>query len=866
MSQNDKSGIGAKFLKMMARAVWTAIKANPKGALLAGAAETVAGGFDLAGEAGRHLKAILDVEMPNRAKAVRALHAASAFDPDSARNLALDEVFVVFGEGGLDLSILGEFDAAAIKHRIGRYFGHVPTHLTNRTSATFASAAKHRTEPVNLVTGAERLADLFPVGLDFAGDGRRLPRCNASLQHYIASGTFADVWLCQLENGTNVIAKIFKAICESELPGHEAAVYRKLHRDGRCYQAAALLHDNLAPEPAPHWLLFDHQPGAMSLRAWIDAYGHRVPVLAAIEMVRRIARACHEVHSRGVVHCDLKPENILVTTRGLPLLVDFGVSRRAFVQGGTGTTVLGFGKVLGGSMGFMSREQKRGDDATPDFDVFALGVILLQLLTSDPTEDASGNFHGSIPKDVPKDLIAVIDTALSPRGQRYATALLFEEALGETTSARLLWLRLQLGRTDAAIRSRAGHFVATISEFLFSYQENMIAVTAAGFLAVVAAVLAFVGVNSLDKWADCHEAQQVCAGSSWASMSGCREQLRRLQAHECPGLGPEALNKVLRRICAAGGGGNECEQFEPTTLVFRSAAAPSSKRTVNAVVPATPDANDSTTAAGIGVALLSDQGRQPLLPEPTPQALPLRNGQNQASPGLRFGPQDDGRRARMGVGPELPPVSNKLSERIESNRLAGQHVPNRPGSAAGSSSLPMPDAVAEPVHTVPVAAPSFAEPPAIQPEDSTVALKVSACGNDCRPHDCVSGYCTRMEADFCASNTVSGDDAIVNVLHVKPNALLSAIWTFSYKFDHGTSIPDDAELVFAIGGKSKRLTIGAEAAAGQLRGPYKLAIDDVATGLGKLIVSARCDGCWVDGKSTGLRATGGQLELRIRDR
>jgi serine/threonine-protein kinase len=77
---------------------------------------------------------------------------------------------------------------------------------------------------------------------------------------------------------------------------------------------------------------------------------------------------------QGAVHCDLKPSNILIADAGRVLVTDFGLVH--MLEGATNTTLVG-----GGTPAYMAPEQVRGDDPTKQTDVYALGVILFEMLT-----------------------------------------------------------------------------------------------------------------------------------------------------------------------------------------------------------------------------------------------------------------------------------------------------------------------------------------------------------------------------------------------------------------------------------------------------------------------------------------------------
>lgn len=105
-----------------------------------------------------------------------------------------------------------------------------------------------------------------------------------------------------------------------------------------------------------------------------------------LEAFLEVCRAVAHGHACGIVHRDLKPGNILVDGEGRPKVIDFGVARLADddVDGGTET-----GEFLG-TRRYSSPEQSAGEAVDARTDVYALGVILHELLTGRPPLDLAG--------------------------------------------------------------------------------------------------------------------------------------------------------------------------------------------------------------------------------------------------------------------------------------------------------------------------------------------------------------------------------------------------------------------------------------------------------------------------------------------
>jgi serine/threonine protein kinase len=158
----------------------------------------------------------------------------------------------------------------------------------------------------------------------------------------------------------------------------------------------------------------------------------------AMAYLNAIASALGYAHANGVVHCDIKPGNVLIDRGGGVYLADFGIARHA----DSTTTTLG----TLGTAAYMAPEQVRGEPVGPETDVYALGIMLFELLTgkrpftgnelktSDSGVTASERIRAAhlrmTPPDVrtfnpglPVGLSAVIQKAMSKKRQeRYSTA------------------------------------------------------------------------------------------------------------------------------------------------------------------------------------------------------------------------------------------------------------------------------------------------------------------------------------------------------------------------------------------------------------------------------------------------------------
>ena len=101
----------------------------------------------------------------------------------------------------------------------------------------------------------------------------------------------------------------------------------------------------------------------------------KYPPEEAVEIIQQVCLALEAAHNVEVIHRDLKPQNIMQDSTGRILVMDFGLAR---TLGGDGLTQTG---AIVGTMEYMSPEQALGKDLDQRSDVFALGLILYEMLT-----------------------------------------------------------------------------------------------------------------------------------------------------------------------------------------------------------------------------------------------------------------------------------------------------------------------------------------------------------------------------------------------------------------------------------------------------------------------------------------------------
>lgn len=189
----------------------------------------------------------------------------------------------------------------------------------------------------------------------------------------------------------------------------------RFYREARA--AAKLQHRNICPVfdvgeiDGRHFISMAFVKGHC-MSDYIKSKKRITPKVAAV-LVHRLAVALAEAHRHNVVHRDLKPANIMIDTKREPVVMDFGLARQTDIESRMTQT----GMALG-TPAYMSPEQVKGeqDEIGPGVDIYALGVILYELLTGQlPFQGPIAKVVYGIVNEQPKsicDLRPDVDTRL----------------------------------------------------------------------------------------------------------------------------------------------------------------------------------------------------------------------------------------------------------------------------------------------------------------------------------------------------------------------------------------------------------------------------------------------------------------------
>ena len=173
------------------------------------------------------------------------------------------------------------------------------------------------------------------------------------------------------------------------LPEAFAADPERLRRfETEARAAAAISHPNVlvvhdVSVARPPFVVFELLEGQTLRERMTSSIG----AADAVDFGRQITRGLAAAHDKGIVHRDLKPDNIFITRDGLAKILDFGLAR--IDDGASSSTDLTSlptlertaAHVVLGTVGYMSPEQVRGLPVDHRSDLFALGVLLYEMLT-----------------------------------------------------------------------------------------------------------------------------------------------------------------------------------------------------------------------------------------------------------------------------------------------------------------------------------------------------------------------------------------------------------------------------------------------------------------------------------------------------
>ncbi|MEM6647258.1 MAG: serine/threonine-protein kinase [Bacteroidota bacterium] len=209
----------------------------------------------------------------------------------------------------------------------------------------------------------------------------------------LGQGGMARVYLAHREDlDAHVAIKILPHPFSHPLTRHRFLQERQMLARLRHPNIARVLDAGLTPEHQTPFFVMEYVEGAP-----LDAYcaAQHPTLIERLRLFRSICEAVAYAHQNLIVHRDLKPSNILVTDARVPKLLDFGIAKLLTPDDVPDPSVTQTGEqVL--TPAYAAPEQLRSEPITTATDVYALGLILYELLTDVRAYDVQGRTPGQI--------------------------------------------------------------------------------------------------------------------------------------------------------------------------------------------------------------------------------------------------------------------------------------------------------------------------------------------------------------------------------------------------------------------------------------------------------------------------------------
>ena len=192
------------------------------------------------------------------------------------------------------------------------------------------------------------------------------------LLELIGQGGMADVYLAKdiILNRTIAIKILRTSLAKDPI------YVTRFQREASA--AAALSHKNIVEiydvgeDEHKYYIVMEYVPGT-TLKELILKRG-ALHYVEAIDIMKQVVGGIAKAHQLGIIHRDLKPQNILVTDSGVAKIADFGIASMQSLAQVTQTDV------IMGSLHYLAPEIARGEKATVQSDIYALGIAFYELL------------------------------------------------------------------------------------------------------------------------------------------------------------------------------------------------------------------------------------------------------------------------------------------------------------------------------------------------------------------------------------------------------------------------------------------------------------------------------------------------------
>lgn len=219
------------------------------------------------------------------------------------------------------------------------------------------------------------------------------------------------------------------------------------------HAAANLTHPNIVTihdigqDGYRHYIVMEYVDGKTlkQLIKYENNNGRFMPISRALDLIIQVCNGIGYAHRAGLVHCDVKPQNMLVTSDERIKVADFGIARA--ISSATQQQIV---SQVWGTPQYFSPEQASGEAATPASDVYAIGIVLFEMLSGRlPFKAESHTAMALKHLQTPPPLITEFNPAVPPQLEQIIDKILAKEPSGRYRTAG------QLGRILSTYRQRS---------------------------------------------------------------------------------------------------------------------------------------------------------------------------------------------------------------------------------------------------------------------------------------------------------------------------------------------------------------------------------------------------------------------------
>jgi serine/threonine protein kinase len=246
-------------------------------------------------------------------------------------------------------------------------------------SADASRVVKPTTTPVSKSTDTNRAADSVPM---MAASGSLIPKNfgRYRVERELGRGQMGAVYLA---HDTELDRPVALKVARVSASG-SAKLLKRMEIEAKA--AAKVDHPQICKVfdtgeiDGIRFIALQYVEGE-DLKKYLTRLGRRREPSEAVRFVLQILRALEAAHDKEVIHRDLKPENVMLNKKNEPVIMDFGLARRAIGSSDAGLTQ---GMVVG-TAAYMSPEQATGkaEDIDHRSDLYAVGVMLFEMLTGE---------------------------------------------------------------------------------------------------------------------------------------------------------------------------------------------------------------------------------------------------------------------------------------------------------------------------------------------------------------------------------------------------------------------------------------------------------------------------------------------------